>query len=113
MPFITFKTTKTLTLQQEVSLKEITGQLISILPNKSEEYLMIHIEDNQVMYFRGKELECMKISVQLYKNADLSYKQTFTKKLIKEVEEITGIPASQIYLTIEEFENWGMDGELY
>ena len=54
MPFVKFTTTKTLTLQQEVSLKKVTGELISIFPNKSEEYLMVHIEDNQVMYFKGK-----------------------------------------------------------
>ena len=50
MPYITFTTTKTLTLNQEKALKESAGQLISILPNKKEENLMIHIEDNQVMY---------------------------------------------------------------
>ena len=66
MPFITFTTTKTLTLNQEKALKESAGQLISILPHKKEENLMIHIEDNQVMYFRGQEMECMKISCQLF-----------------------------------------------
>ena len=37
MPYITFTTTKTLTLNQEKALKESAGQLISILPNKKEE----------------------------------------------------------------------------
>ena len=32
MPYITFTTTKTLTLNQEKALKESAGQLISILP---------------------------------------------------------------------------------
>lgn len=112
MPFISFTTTKTLTLHQEVSLKKITGELISLLPNKSEKSLMIHIEDNQVMYFRGEELECMKIEVQLYRHIDLQYKKEFVKKLMKEVENITHIPVSQQYLTIEEYDHWGMNGEL-
>ena len=73
MPFVKFTTTKTLTLQQEVSLKKVTGELISIFPNKSEEYLMVHIEDNQVMYFKGKEIECIRIVVELYRQCDMEY----------------------------------------
>lgn len=112
MPFVSFTTTKTLTLHQEVALKKVTGELISLLPNKSERSLMIHIEDNQVMYFRGEELECMKIEVQLYRQIDLQYKKEFVQKLMKEIENITHIPVSQQYLTIEEYDHWGMNGEL-
>lgn len=113
MPFISFTTTKTLTLQQEVSLKETTGKLISILPNKKEENLMIHIEDNQVMYFKGKEVDCMKIEVQLFHHIDLSDKKEFVKKLMKDIERITGISVNQQYLSIEEYDHWGKNGELY
>ena len=111
MPFITFTTTKTLTLNQEKALKESAGQLISILPHKKEENLMIHIEDNQVMYFGGQEMECMKISCQLFHTTEYAYKKEFAEKLLKEVERITKIPVEQQYLSIEEFENWGKNGE--
>ena len=111
MPFVKFTTTKTLTLQQEVSLKKVTGELISIFPNKSEEYLMVHIEDNQVMYFKGKEIECIRIVVELYRQCDMEYKKEFVKKLMKEVAHITNIPVEQQYLTIKEYDNWGMNGE--
>ena len=50
MPYISFKTTKVLTLQQELDLKKMAGTAITLLPNKTEDYLMIHIEDNQLMY---------------------------------------------------------------
>lgn len=113
MPFVSYTTTKTLTLQQEVSLKKVTGELISILPSKKEENLMVHIEDNQVMYFRGQEIDCMKIGVQLFHHTDLSYKQEFVKKLMKEVENITGISVDQQYLSIDEYDQWGKNGELF
>ena len=111
MPYITFTTTKTLTLNQEKALKESAGQLISILPNKKEENLMIHIEDNQVMYFRGQEMEGMKISCQPFHTTDYQYKKEFAEKLLKEIECITKIPVEQQYLSIQEFENWGKNGE--
>ncbi len=111
MPFIRFTTTKTLTLKQEKALKESAGRLISILPHKKEENLMIHIEDNQVMYFKGKEMDCMKIGCQMFHQIDQHYKEEFVEKLLKEVEEITRIPVSQQYLTIEEFDHWGKNGK--
>lgn len=110
MPFIRITTTKTLTLQQEVALKETVGKLITILPNKTEDYLMVHIEDNQVMYFKGKELECLRITAQIYGHAQDSYKKEFIETLMKEVEKITGIPVAQQYATFEEFDHWGLNG---
>lgn len=111
MPFISFKTTKTLTLNQEKSLKESAGKLISILPHKKEENLMIHIEDNQVMYFQGQEMDCMKIECQLFHTTDYVYKKEFAEKLLREVEKITKIPVAQQYMSIEEYDNWGKNGE--
>ena len=87
MPYVKLTTTKTLTLQQEVALKKVTGELISIFPNKTEDYLMIHIEDNQVMYFRGKEIECMRIGVELYRQCDTEYKKDEMKGFFQSVWE--------------------------
>ena len=112
MPYVKFTTTKKLTLHQEVALKETLGKLITLLPNKSEENLMMHIEDNQVMYFKGQEMECMKITIELYKQSELTHKKEFAEKLMKEVETITHIPVDKQYLSILEHENWGRNGQL-
>lgn len=111
MPYISFKTTKVLTLQQELDLKTMAGRLISLLPNKTEDYLMIHIEDNQLMYFKGKEIDCMMITCKVYGHPELSYKQEFVKELMKEAERITKIPVDNQYLTFSEEDHWGMNGE--
>ena len=112
MPFMRFTTTKTLTLHQEKAIKEAAGKLIFILPNKKEENLMIHIEDNQVMYFKGKEMDCINIQCQLFHHIEYSYQKEFVEQLMRELEKITQIPVSQQYMTIEEFEHWGKNGEL-
>ncbi len=111
MPYISFKTTKVLTLQQELDLKKMAGTAITLLPNKTEDYLMIHIEDNQLMYFRGKEEDCLMVTCKVYGHAEESHKAKFVKELIKETEKITKIPASHIYLTFGEYDHWGMNGE--
>ncbi len=112
MPYISFKTTRILTLQQELDLKKMAGQKITLLPGKTENYLMIHIEDNQVMYFRGNEENTMMISCKVYGHPKLSDKQKFVRELIQEAEKITGVPSENIYLTISEEDHWGMNGEL-
>ena len=83
MPFISFTTNKTLTLSQEKKLKEQLGEIITLLPNKTEENLMLHFEDKQIMYFRGKDTDCMKIECQLFHHLDLESKEYIMNYLQK------------------------------
>ena len=112
MPYISLKTTKVLTLQQELDLKKMLGKTITLLPGKTEDYLMVHIEDNQLIYFRGEEVDCMMIDCKVYGHPDLKSKQVFVKELMSEIENITKIPVDNQYLTFEEKDEWGMNGEL-
>lgn len=112
MPYISFKTTKVLTLQQELDLKRMVGEVITLLPGKTENYLMVHIEDNQLIYFKGQEVDSMMIDCKVYGHPSLESKQHFVKELLKETEKITKVPVANIYLTFEEKEEWGMNGEL-
>lgn len=112
MPYISFKTTKILTLQQELDLKKMVGQLITLLPEKTEDYLMVHIEDNQLIYFRGQEIDCMMIECKVYGHLDAASKHNFVSELMKETERITKVPIMNQYLTFDEKNEWGMNGEL-
>ncbi|MBP3273955.1 MAG: hypothetical protein J6L93_03015, partial [Butyrivibrio sp.] len=53
MPFIDSKVSVKVTPKQRKELKERLGQAISLLPGKSESWLMIDLSDEQDMYFRG------------------------------------------------------------
>ena len=46
MPYISFKTNHKLTLRQENIIKSKTGELISMIPGKSEDSLMIHMKEH-------------------------------------------------------------------
>ncbi|MCD8029173.1 MAG: hypothetical protein LUF02_11090 [Erysipelotrichaceae bacterium] len=111
MPYMNITTTKTLTLYQEKKLKAAADKLITILPGKTAENLMVHIEDNQVIYFRDNEFDCMKVNVQVFHSIDYKYKKEFVQQLMKQFEHITGIPVNQQYVTIEELEHWGKNGD--
>lgn len=112
MPFITFTTNHKLTLKQENEIAKRTGELITILPGKKEENLMIHLEDDQIMYFRGGVVTCMMIAVKLYKTIDFEAKKKFTEELMKMINETTKIEINDIYVSFDEYENWGKQGSL-
>ncbi|MFR2768503.1 MAG: hypothetical protein ACLTAI_09535 [Thomasclavelia sp.] len=79
MPFISFTTNQKFSLRQENEIVKRTGELITILPGKKEENLMLHIEDNQILYFRGTDVPCMMIEVKLYKNIEFEAKRNLLK----------------------------------
>ena len=54
----------------------------------------------------------MMIHVNLYKKAEFEDKKKFTEALIKMVSETTRIEPNNIYVTIDEHENWGLNQTL-
>ncbi|WP_294578612.1 phenylpyruvate tautomerase MIF-related protein [uncultured Thomasclavelia sp.] len=112
MPFVSFTTNHKLTLRQENEIARRTGELISILPGKKEENLMLHLEDNQIMYFRGEDIPCMMIAVKLYNQATLEAKKEFAEKLVVMIKETTNIEIDNIYVSFDEYPNWGKQGTL-
>ena len=55
MPFIDSKVSVKTTAEQQKELKTRLGQAIAIIPGKSESWLMVNLEDDQKMYFRGDD----------------------------------------------------------
>lgn len=113
MPFISFTTNHKLTLRQENDNAKKTGELITILPGKKEENLMLHLEDNQIMYFRGEDIPCMMIAVKLYRSIDFESKKKFTEELTKMIKDTTNIDIKDIYVSFDEYQNWGKQGTLF
>ena len=102
-----------LTLRQENEIAKRTGELITILPGKKEENLMLHLEDNQIMYFRGDDIPCMMIAVKLYNTIDFDAKKKFTEELVKMIKETTNIEINDVYVSFDEYPNWGKQGTLF
>ena len=73
---------------------------------------MLHLEDNQIMYFRGEDIPCMMIAVKLYNKVDLNAKKEFTEKLVVMIKETTNIDVDDIYVSFDEYPNWGKQGTL-
>lgn len=112
MPYIRFTTNQKLCDNCCNALKSAAGELISILPNKSEAVTMVEINKEAKMYFGGAEVPAMLIQLKLYKASPLEAKKEFTEKIIARASEISGVPVSNIYFNVDEYENWGSKGIL-
>lgn len=54
MPFINVKISENLSDTQVDNIKSRLGEAISLIPGKSEAWLMVNIQDNCKLYFKGQ-----------------------------------------------------------
>ena len=111
MPFISTKTNVTVTKEKETQLKKRLGQAISILPGKSENWLMLAIEGDVPMYFRGENSEPVAyIDVKVYGGASSDACGKMTRELTSIYEDILGIAPDHLYISYFGTGDWGWNG---
>ncbi|MCX7714418.1 MAG: phenylpyruvate tautomerase MIF-related protein [Clostridia bacterium] len=112
MPYINIKTNVEIAKKQEESIKTKLGKAISLIPGKSESWLMLSFDDGCRMYFKGEnKLPMAFVEIKLFgKAADNDY-----NKLTGAVTEILGdeleIASDRIYVKYEETMHWGFGGK--
>ena len=104
------KLTVKLTNEQKEKIKTRFGQAVSAL-HKGETYLMVGFEDSYELYLGGKKLEKgAYVSVSLFGRASASDYEKMTGLVCNILAEELGIPASAVYVTYHEIQNWGWNG---
>ncbi|MDR1901127.1 MAG: hypothetical protein LBQ88_02425 [Treponema sp.] len=112
MPYISVAIGQKLTAQQKEKVKTELGRLITIIPGKTEQDLIVHIQDG-ALYMGGTEAPSAYIDLRLYIKTDMEAKKRFTRELFAFITGEFGIEADRQYLTISEYDNWGYDGEFH
>lgn len=111
MPFISTKTTKALTTDNERKLKEAYGHAIELLPGKTEKWLMLSFEGGVHMAFHGDDASDMAyLSVALVGSAPSEAYDKLTARLCEILGEVLGIAPDMIYIKYEEVDHWGWNG---
>ena len=111
MPFINSKVTVPLSDVERDTLKAKLGQAISLVPGKSEAWLMVGFEDNYSLYFKGKkEAKLAFVEVKIFGGASDEAYDKLTGEICRIYEEVLGIPQDKIYVKYEEVEHWGWNG---
>lgn len=111
MPFIGSKVTVKLTKEKKDLLKARLGEIITSIPGKSENYLMVGFEDEYSLYFRGKELQYGAfVEVKIFGKAEEAALEKVTKEICELYEKELNIPKDAIYVKYEEVSHWGFNG---
>ena len=111
MPFIDSKVSVSISEEQEKELKSRLGQAITLIPGKSETWLMTGFEDNYHLYFRGDNSQPMAfIAVEVYGRENPSAFESLTAEIMKIFNEVLGIAPDHIYIKYAAVANWGWNG---
>ena len=111
MPFIDSKVSVKITDEQEKELKSRLGQAISVIPGKSESWLMTGFEDGYHLYFRGDNSEPIAyIEVRIFGGPNKAAFQKMTEEITKIYGDVLGIAPDHMYIKYSATPDWGWNG---
>ena len=113
MPYLLLNTSKTLTVEQRETVKTELGKLITIIPTKSERNFMVDFSEGHPMYFHGLPADsCAFIELRLLGKAPHKAKKQFVQQVFRMIDHVLGIKEDELFISILEFEDWGVGGSL-
>ena len=111
MPCIQTKINIKMTEQQEQKIKTELGKAISLIPCKSESWLMLTFEDNCRLYFQGdKEQPAAFVEVKIYGKANGGVYDKMTAAITDILHQEMQINPNRVYVQYEETPYWGWNG---
>ena len=111
MPFINSKVSVKITEDQEKELKSRLGEAISVIPGKSENWLMTGFEDGYHLYFRGDNSEPTAfVDVSVYGSPNSSAFSKLTAEITSIFGDVLGISPDHIYVKYSTTSDWGWNG---
>lgn len=114
MPYINSTVTLKLSEEKKEIIKTKLGKIISEIPGKSEDWLMVGFTDNYPLYFRGEKKEkAAFVQVQIYGSTDRKYKNKVTESISDLLQQELSISKDNVYVTFQEIQDWGWNGSLF
>ena len=114
MPYINSTITVKLTEEKREIIKSKLGQIITEIPGKSEQALMVSFNDNHTIYFRGeKKDKAAFVEIKIFGTAERKYKEAITTRVCSLFEEELFITKDNIYVIFDEVKDWGGNGRMF
>lgn len=110
MPFINVKTNVAVPAEDAESIKSKLGIAITAIPGKSEGWLMVGIEPDYALWFKGTEEPAAMVEVSIYGGASHNALTTLTSHITGILGDTLGISSDRVYVKYSETENWGWNG---
>ena len=111
MPMINLQVSTNLTPNEKDAVVKELGQLISLMPGRSEKYLMVGIKDGYTHYLAGKKLErAAFMDLRLLGRESPEGQEAFVVAAQAALSRMLDIPIGNIYTNILEMPHWGARG---
>lgn len=105
------KTNQKVTKNQELKLKAGLGQAIGLVPGKSEDVLMVGVEDQYHLYLRGNDQEPLAyISVAIYGTPDHPRYPELNLAITQLFYEVLKIQPDHLFIDYDDIKSWGTGG---
>ena len=111
MPFIHTRVNRPIAKETEAALAKAFGEAITLLPGKTESWLMLQFEENCRLWFKGSNQEPVAfVQVQVFGKNDASACDALTGRISSLLEKHLQIAPDNIYVKYEETNLWGWNG---
>ena len=110
MPFINVKTNCKLEEKSIENIKSKLGMAITAIPGKTEGWLMVGIEDEYKLFFRGTDAPAAMVEVSLYGSASSNALTTLTSNITGILLNELEISSDRIYVSYMSTKDWGWNG---
>ena len=110
MPFINVKTNSSVSKEKETTIKAQLGQAITAIPGKSEDWLMVGIEPEYILYFKGSDAPCAMVEVSILGSASAGALTNLTSNITDILTNNLNISADRIYIKYTQHPEWGWNG---
>lgn len=110
MPYIHISTSVRLDEARTTALRQAVSELIPLIPGKTADVTMIHIDAEQQMHLKDEGVPCAFVDLRLKGPAPFEAKQRFAEAFGRRLSEITGVDARHTYLNVIELAEWGAGG---
>ena len=113
MPYISVKTSVSVSPEKEKAIKAKLGEDIALL-GKSEAWLMVEIEDDRRLWFKGKNDAPMAfVEVKLLGKASSAAYEKLTGAVCELLQKELSVSPSNTYVKYEEIEHWGWNNGMF
>lgn len=110
MPYINVKTNAAVPKDKAQAIKSALGDAITAIPGKSEQWLMVGIEPDQILYFQGTDAPAAIVEITIYGSANASAYNAMTEKVTAILHDELQIAQNRIYVKYAETAHWGWNG---
>ena len=110
MPFINVKTNEKVSNDIANEIKSELGKAITAIPGKSEGWLMVGIEDEYKLWFKGTDEPAAIVEVSVYGSPSAPAMNDLTGRITDILTDHLSVPGDRVYVSYFSTPNWGWNG---